>query len=875
MFGKKKEKDAAAAAPPESKATEPKTKGKVAAAKPTAASKAAAAPKPPKAKGSKRKNSLSKGGPGFFGAHIEKMIMVGALGAVGYLVYSGFSTPGYNSDAAPDKLERESKDLLNQISQDHWASISEEPERQIKHDFAKQAADARRPTDPNLYNNGVWDPKPQGVFEKRGDPILLPPEQLVVHSVSGALAVEVPIDSIDPYDSWEDAEPIKPKQRKSRNSRGAAGGEAGMGGEGGYGGGGAGAGYGGEGGAGYGTGMAGGPGAVAPKRYLRADYNRGIMVGGMAGGMAGGMGMGGGYGGEGGGYGGGMMGGAGMMAPGGGVGAGVPAIKNGLNIKNKDRLPKIKIGSKATVFNAITALVPHKKMVEDYLLQFQESGSFVPARDLPTYLSFELQRVDVTADPTRAIAEKEWVKISDAVVQSNLPKNDNWAARKFIPGRDRPLSQPVPDVIDRNAQSPGLTMPIPPMLVQDYREFSRHPAIDWIWNTKNLTARRPKKILVPDDESNVLPGSKPRGGAMGGMGGAMGGGYGGGGYGGEGGTMGGGYGGGAGGYGGGGYGGEGGTMGGGYGGGGYGGGGYGGEGGMMGGGYGGGSYGGGGYGGGMMGGAAMSPSAQPEFKMVRCYDFLTQRDVGKIFCYRLRLVMRDPNYPEQAYIPRPAPNTLKDEVWARVAPLIAKEDQAIKADPKAVRTYRYTDWSQPSPPARVEMPSDVLAGDVEFDGPKSFKVDGQTVSLTVKEPKGVVVTTTMDWNTGAMFAVESDVRRGTVLAEKADIELVVPSSRLVKIKKDQPIDARSTVVDIRGGKPLAGDSRDDPLKDIGEMLILNRDGSVEATNEFDDMFLYRMYKFADEHEMAEKMAAPAAGAAGGAGYGGGGGYGGG
>ncbi len=214
-------------------------------------------------------------------------------------------------------------------------------------------------------------------------------------------------------------------------------------------------------------------------------------------------------------------------------------------------------------------------------------------------------------------------------------------------------------------------------------------------------------------------------------------------------------------------------------------------------------------------------------------------------------------------------------MWARVAPLIAKEDQAVKADPKTLRTLRYTAWSEPSAPARVEVPSDVLAGDVEFDGPKSFKIDEKTsVSMTVKEPKGVVVATIMDWNTGAMFAAESDVRRGSVLTIKDDIEFVVPSSKLVKIKKDERIDARATVVDMRGGKPLAGDSRDDPLKDIGEMMILKRDGSVEVTSEFDDMFLYRMYKFQDEHDMVEKMSNPAAGAMGG-GYGGEGGYGGG
>src|SRR5690606_32017153 len=103
-----------------------------------------------------------------------------------------------------------------------------------------------------------------------------------------------------------------------------------------------------------------------------------------------------------------------MGGPGGSVGTGLPAIRNGLNDKNKDRQPKIKVGSRGTIFNAITAVVPHKKMVDEYLLQFQDTGGFIPLRDLPHYLSFELQRVDVTADPTRAIADKEWTKISDA-----------------------------------------------------------------------------------------------------------------------------------------------------------------------------------------------------------------------------------------------------------------------------------------------------------------------------------------------------------------------------------------------------------------------------------------------------------------------------
>jgi len=253
-----------------------------------------------------------------------------------------------------------------------------------------------------------------------------------------------------------------------------------------------------------------------------------------------------------------------------------------------------------------------------------------------------------------------------------------------------------------------------------------------------------------------------------------------------------------------------------------------------------------------MGGMGMSAASQPEYKMVRCYDMLSREDYGKVFRYRISVDMRDPNYPEDRILPRPPNNTLKDEVWARVGPLQFKEDGEIKKNPKAMRTLRHTDWSQPSPPARVELPIEVFAGEVVFDGARSFESEGKIYSLTVSEPSGRVVATTMDGVTGARFAFEDEVRRGSLLSDKADVDLIDPTTRVIKVKKDQAIDSRATVVDIRGGKPLAGDSRDDPLKDIGEMLILNLDGSITVTSEFDDTFLYRMYTFADEHEAAEK-----------------------
>ncbi|MEZ6078871.1 MAG: hypothetical protein R3C56_25300 [Pirellulaceae bacterium] len=55
-------------------------------------------------------------------------------------------------------------------------------------------------------------------------------------------------------------------------------------------------------------------------------------------------------------------------------------------------------------------------------------------------------------------------------------------------------------------------------------------------------------------------------------------------------------------------------------------------------------------------------------------------------------------------------------------------------------------------------------------------------------------------------AFEDEVRRGSLLSDKSRRRLDRSQNTVIKVKKDQPIDSRATVVDIRGGKPLAGDS---------------------------------------------------------------------
>jgi len=795
--------------------------------KPAKAEKAPTKPK--KSKGS----SSGKRGPNFFAAHIEKLIMGFVVVAAVYLVYAGISGKGYPTDRDPSSLSQSSSQVLQQISEDHWPAIA--AEREVKHAFVPDVEKARRPTDADEYAIGSLREASSGPRELRGDPKILPPEQLVVKCVSGAIAIEVPKETPDPFEAFEDAERITGSRRppKNRNTTKEEEDDEDK--------------------------------IKPPSRRLLSKYDLGAQIGAMLGmggeGGMGGMGMGGmGRGGMGmGGSGSGMEGGMGMGGRGmgmGGEGAAAGGAGGGLG-NNRDRGPKTKIASQGAIFVAVTALVRHKEMFEEFERQLKNSGDYVFSRDIPVYLSFEIQRVDVTKNPARVVDEAEWKTVSDGTKQLAMRKN--WAIKP-------PLGRPVPEIIDMNARHPGLTMPIPPMLIRDYRDFAKHPAIDWVWDTKMLMAPPKKdeeKKKSNEGEDDALPGQTGGGAAAGGMGGTgmggmgMEGGMGGMGMDGYGGEMGSGMDGNGGDMGSGmdGYGGE---MGSGMDGMGMGGMGMGGMGmgdmGM-------GGMGMGGMGGSGMGGMGMSAGPQPEFKMLRFYDMLTDKDLGKAFRYRVRLIMRDPNYPERIrgrdqvdrdLIPAPQPSSLQKTVFDRVSDLRKIDDEASKANNKARRKMLETAWSEPSQPVRISARFEAFAG-LGFDtssNPRPSAVAGDS--------EANVVATLTDIATGVTYAKNfGDAKRGTVLNGKKEvIDFVVPANRVVK-KRELQLSTNNIVVDMRGGEELGASSKrdGDPLAASGEVMLMLGDGSIYFTNDVDDTFEYRMYTFADEHEAAKRMSA--------------------
>ena len=814
---------------------------------------------------SKPKKSIKQGPKvNFFAAHAEKLVLGLVVGLLGFLVYEGFGGKTYDQSRQPTQLAEKATSISNNIRNgDPWPVLKDEVPA-VDHGYTPKTEAARKPTDEKIYGAFPMGGAGGQPFVKRGDPELMAPTKIVGQSVIGLIAVEAPDEYVDPFEDFDDAVKLKGKATGSAPARQRKGADALSGGSEGSGSGGMGMGMGmGDMGGGLGGGMGGGM-----KRLFPSKYNRGFSLGGSSSGSMG-MGMGSGMGsGEGSGMDMGMGMGMGSGSMGGSGGGAVAGTTGGLNGAVRPKTKKIK--AEPILFNAITALVPHEDLVKEYEAKLRESASFNAMRDMPIYLDFEYERCEVN---DKAPNQPEtWVKRGSARDQLNMMK-------KWLPFKP----QQIPEVIDMTSYDRALTMPIPPLLMQDYRKFAKHPDIDWIWDAgMNMAAtmQTPMTEVVPNDNSDqFLPGEQPMGaggmmggGMMGGSGsmggsGAMGGGAMGMGSGME---MGAGMGMGSGGM----------DMGMGMG---MGMGSEGGSGGM-----GGSMMGGSMMGGGMMGGMNFMPA---KYKMVRFYDKLEFADVGKTFKYRIRLIMEDPNYPSDRF-PSPPANDMEQKVFARVSALRAIDDPIVDRyrleNAKAIQTARANKtvpklkfhtrkklegpWSAASKGIYVRGIDDVYVNKM---GKKQVSPEVEAVIVRLDYAKGAYVPMYFfveDEEALKKQAEEKDkdakppkiskatvpaFKRGAVIALAGPLttEFAHPITNVIKRWMGySTFDKRpNTVVDIRGGDPLAGSkAQEDPLSDNVEMMMLMSDGRVEVTTEFDDASHYRGFTLADEREAAEK-----------------------
>ncbi len=75
---------------------------------------------------------------------------------------------------------------------------------------------------------------------------------------------------------------------------------------------------------------------------------------------------------------------------------------------------------------AVTAVVPHEKLTENYKTEFELAPGYHPERDAPNYLGYEVQRVDVTGAPQREVDEKEWQDVKDCSTADQMKWRETW-----------------------------------------------------------------------------------------------------------------------------------------------------------------------------------------------------------------------------------------------------------------------------------------------------------------------------------------------------------------------------------------------------------------------------------------------------------------
>jgi hypothetical protein len=769
--------------------------------------------------------------------HAEKFVFgLIALLSLG-LVYLGATTKSFDTSKDPTRLSNESSQVLTQIRENHWDAIKNEEARVkgiVDVSYTEKSIESTKAIPPDVYKPEI--PKPGSrVTGFRSDPAILAPTQLETGYFFGPIVVGNANSQLVEYlDKLADAKEKEEKKEKDKGGRGTL--PPGYGGEGGA--------LGGMGGPGMGgpPGLGGSaPAAKDAKRFLATGYDMGFP--------------------------------SHTLAP----------------ASEKDGKKKV-IGPRDIGFVTVLALAPHQEIDKEYRAKLSPGGGIMPGRDTPNYLGFEVERVDVTDDPTREPQEGDWKPLPNA------------GSEKI-----KELSKSVwlgsnQEILEAEWTTPSLTMPIPPVLLKDYRAVCSHSEI-------------PK---TGQSTVSAMP-SGGGGAGLGGFGGMLGG------FGGasedestEGNSAPPGLGGGGGappGYGGGGA--PPGYSGGGGGGGappGYGGG----TGGGAPAGYGGGTGGGAppGYGGtsgmagmgGMLSGGANIPSAEAprelpitKYKAIRFYDF--EAKVNRVYRYRVRMLMYDPNFPEAAGIqPRSSALDIASGTLKRVQDLLDKERKEIEAskgasDSKDAKDKPYrrvaarkTDWSVASAPIATKRSVDTYMGEVSL----SYSADREKHLFESNPPKAEMVLAEYDPKMGVFIPRKDNAVRGYVFGlpnrdagKEAPLEIIHPITKLIKVLEKRESKALAAVIDIDGMIALEMKlPKDAHLKSGGEAVAFDPEsGRIIVMREFDDFTGYGMHTAPDKTavgplggpmkvETSSGMSGMGGGMGGGPGFGGAGGGGG-
>ncbi|MCC9601413.1 hypothetical protein LOC67_12730 [Stieleria sp. JC731] len=473
------------------------------------------------------------------------------------------------------------------------------------------------------------------------------------------------------------------------------------------------------------------------------------------------------------------------------------------NLSNGEEQPPVPgIG----LFIAGSAAIPHKDLIKSYQEALSYASGYNPkTRDAPKYLAYQVERADITNKSIDQLTEKDWI-LRDSNERTIQNAAFYWSGF-------------APEIVPRDYWVSGVTMWIPPLLLDPYQKIAMHPLIP-LKTQRELEAEKLEAEAAAAKQTGPVDMSRFQVDIAGGQSHSMGG------YGGMD-DM---------------------DM---YGGGG----GYGGMDDMdM---YGGGGYGGGGYGGGYGGGAARGMEGKPaeenpvDFKLLRFYDFAYLKGApgdkniprpGRTYVYRIRFAVDDPNFPQKPEL-QPKGKTLDPDAYKRVVELSAKAAQ------NQTRDYlRWSEWSEISEPVSLPAMFDKsYVGPVKSNRAKLSKLGSRVIVLESDSPTAEVVASSFDYKLGTFVPTTMSVTNGSVLSKKVEsADVVDPITLEVKKTGETIIRSGETVIDVEGGVPMPIVDSDEDMTSPGMILTVDSNGKLEVRDSVEEQRIYRIKSFADE-----------------------------
>ncbi|OYP33140.1 hypothetical protein [Rhodopirellula sp. MGV] len=693
--------------------------------------------------------------------NFEKLIVLLIIAAAGFLAWIGYSKEDIRATRDPQRLATSANEVKNEVDNNHNEEVLAERRTSFEEfDIAKEQQKFLTAIPASLYTPQLWEPgKVAANKVRRKDPELSKPEGIQVQGVIASMAYRSK-DGLYALADLEAADEVeKVEQKPTRSSR----------------------------------------------RNSRQN-NMADMYGMMGGGMEGyesdmmmsGMGA----------------SSSGMAASTSGPVRKLPADEN-LGTKaaptksvanGEDQPPVPGLG----YFIAGSAAIPHKKLIDSYQEALSYAAEYNPrTRDLPTYIAYQVERADVTNKTVDQLTDDDWIlRDSNEITIRN--------AAFYWSGF-------APEIVPRDYWVTGVTMWIPPILLDPYQRLATHPLIplktqreldqEQLLTESELEAQKLGNVDMSNFQVDLKGGQTRAGG------GGYGSGYGSGMEG----DMGmGGYGSGMdsdmGGY--------------------------------------GSGYGGSGYGG--SGGSArgMEGKAAEEnpvdYKLLRFYDFAylrgAQRDKNAPlrdhkYVYRIRFAVNDPNFPEKPEL-QPKGKSLDPDAYSRVVSLVAKAAQTQERDYK-----RWSEWSDISEP--VSLPKKL---DQSFVGPakpnsraKYMEIGNRVVVAEGDVPTAEVVASSFDLGLGTFVPTTIEASEGTVLSatvESADV--VDPITLEIKKTGEMVIESAATIIDLEGGVQMPIVKDDEEMTTPGMILMVDSDGKLVVRDSVEEQRIYRIKSYAKE-----------------------------